>query len=221
MTGEKRGCKLKSSGLYGRPILFFCRLWGMNFFVPSWILSRRSFQRRSTSTSGGAALMSSHFSPMKEAKSSHWADLYRGLSLGFLVTLIGWTSSSMTAPLWSDMPGTTLDEITELWWLVMIRSRVFDTPWCGSCLVGSMICCVRPWLAMMSFSFVCWSGCLHPGFSIGVPMDQSQSGRLKSPPSMTRWFVRILAREDASSSRLVLSDTSGWWNEPICKVLEP
>ena len=50
---------------------------------------------------------------------------------------------------------------------------------------------------MMSFSFVCWSGCLHPGFSIGVPVDQSQSGRLKSPPSMTRWFVGILAREDA------------------------
>ena len=153
--------------------------------------------------------MSLHFSAIKEANSCHWANFYRGMSC-FFVTLIGWTSSSMTALLWCDMLGTTLDEITELGPLVMIRSRVFDTPWCGSCLIGLVICCVRPWLAMMSFSLVWWSGCLHLGFSIGALVGRSQSGRLKSPPRKTRWFVGILAWEDPSSSRLVLSDTSGW-----------
>ena len=163
------------------------------------MLPRRSFQKCSISTSRGAVLIFSHFLAMKEAMSSHWAYL----------------SLVLSDP---DRLGLKFYDYCIVVWYIRNhvgwyhRTRAVSHDRVKSvrhAVVGSVICCFRQWLAVMSFSLVWCSGSLHPGFNIGVPVDWSQSRRLKLSPSMTRWLVKSLAREDASSSRIMLV-SQGW-----------
>ena len=98
-------------------------------------------------------------------------------------------------------------ELTELGRFVIMRSSVFDVPWYGSVRVGSEMCWVSPKFDKIFDNSLWCSGYLLLVFSWKV--DQSISGRLKSPPSRIAWFVGTRAKEVASSPKLVLSETFG------------